>query len=118
MAENEAKLDALKQEERLMQDQIQLEVRNILLDLRTAEKLLLLAKDEVNQSEALRKAEIRRFQKGASDFFLVNIRENTAAEAKVRFFLAGLQREVAQTNFDAATANLKKLGISESINNN
>lgn len=118
LAENEAKLDALKQEERLMQDQIQLEVRNILTDLRTAEKLLLLAKDEVNQSEALRKAEIRRFKKGASDFFLVNIRENTAAEAKVRFFLAGLQREVAQTNFDAATANLEKLGINGSIINN
>ncbi len=61
LAENEAKLDALKQEERLMQDQIQLEVRNILIDLRTAEKLLLLAKDEVNQSEALRKAEITTF---------------------------------------------------------
>jgi outer membrane protein TolC len=118
LAEHEAKLDALRQEQRLMQDQIELGVRNILLELRTAEKLLMLAKNEVNQSDVLREAEIRRFKKGASDFFLVNIRENTAAEAKIRFFLAGLQREVAQTNFDAATANLEKLGISENIINN
>jgi hypothetical protein len=36
----------------------------------------------------------------------------------VRYFLAGLQREVAQTNFDAATANLEKLGINENIISN
>jgi outer membrane protein TolC len=115
MAETQARLDALRQKERLMQDQIQLEVRNILLNLKTAEELLMLAGNEVNQAGILRDAEIQRFRRGASDFFLVNIRENTAAEAEVRFFLAGLQREIAQVNFDAATANLEKLGISEAI---
>ena len=64
---------------------------------------------------ALREAEVRRFIKGASDYFLVNIRENTAAEAEIRYFLAGLQREIAQVNFDAATANLDRLGISETL---
>ncbi|NKB36118.1 MAG: multidrug transporter [Gammaproteobacteria bacterium] len=118
LAETRAKLNALRQKERLMEDQIQLEVRNILLNLKTAEELLILAGDEVNQASVLQRAEIQRFRKGASDFFLVNIRENTAAEAEVRFYLAGLQREIAQVNFDAATANLEKLGISEDILNN
>lgn len=116
LAENEAQLAALKQKQRLLENQIELEVRNVLLDLNTAENLLSLAKQEVIQSEKLRVAEIRRFKQGASDFFLVNIRENTAAEAKIRFFLAGLQREIAQTNFDAATANLENLGISKIVN--
>lgn len=111
LAENKAQLNALKHRERLLEDQIELEVRNVLLDLNTAENLLSLAKEEMSQADTLRKAEIRRFEQGASDFFLVNIRENTAAEAKIRFYLAGLQREIAQTNFDAATANLRKLGI-------
>ncbi len=111
LAETKAKLSALRQKERLMENTIQMEVGNILLDLSAAEELLWLAQQEVNQAETLRDAEIRRFEQGASDFFLVNIRENTAAEARVRYYLAGLKREVAQTNFDAATVNLKKLGI-------
>ncbi|MFK8066897.1 MAG: TolC family protein [Gammaproteobacteria bacterium] len=111
LAESKAKLDALRHKENLLEDKIELEVRNVLIDLNAAENLLSLAQDEVTQSETLRNAEIRLFQRGASDFFLVNIREKTAAEAKIRFYLAGLQREIAQTNFDAATANFEKLGI-------
>ena len=115
LAENRAKLNALRQQERLMEDRIQVEVRNILVDLKTAEDLLRLAQNEVDQARALREAELRRFIKGASDYFLVNIRENTAAEAEIRYFLAGLQREIAQVNFDAATANLDSLGISDAL---
>ena len=111
LAENEARLTALRQQERLLQDQIQLEVRNILLNLRTSQELLQLAIQEVQQSELLREAERTRFQQGASDFFLVNVREQTAAEARIRYYLAGMQREIAQTNFDAAMVNLQKLGI-------
>ena len=72
-----------------------------------------MAKKEVNQANALREAEATRFRKGASGYFLVNIRENTAAEAQIGYYLAGLQREIAQVNFDAATANLNKLGIND-----
>ena len=111
LAESKAKLSALRQKERLLQDQIQLEVRNILLNLRTSQELLELASQEVGQAEELRDAERKRFQLGASDFFLVNIREQTAAEALIRYFLAGMQREIAQTNYDAAMVNLQKLGI-------
>lgn len=111
LAETKARLTALRQKERLMEDKIQLEVSNILLDLSAAEELLALAKQEVTQAETLRDAEMRRFEQGASDFFLVNIRENTAAEARIQYYLAGLKREIAQANFDAATVNLKRLGI-------
>lgn len=113
LAESQAKLSALRQKERLLQDQIQLEITNILLNLRTSQELLQLAKQEVEQSKLLREAEIKRYQQGASDFFLVNIREQTEAEARIRYFLAGMQREIAQANFDAAMVNLPRLGISD-----
>ncbi len=111
LAENEARLTALRQRERFIQDQMQLEVRNILLNLRTSQELLQLSIQEVEQAEILRDAERTRFKQGASDFFLVNIREQTAAEARIRYYFAGMQREIAQSNFDAAMVNLDKLGI-------
>jgi len=115
LSESKAELSSLKQRERLIQDKIQLQVKNILLDLQASQELLKLANDEVNQSEILRDAEHRRFQQGASDFFLVNVREETAAEARIKYLLAGLQRETARASFDAATVNLSKLGITASL---
>ena len=63
--------------------------------LRVAQDLLRLAELEVEQSETMRDAEVRRFASGASDFFLVNIREETAANALIRYHLADLERHVA-----------------------
>ena len=50
---------------------------------------------------------------GASDFFLVNLREETAANALVQYYSAYLARRVARANYDAATVDLERLGISE-----
>ncbi|MEL7489952.1 MAG: TolC family protein [Pseudomonadota bacterium] len=107
-----AKADALEQEQRRLRDQLEIEVRNILIDLDTSENLTDLALQEFEQSETMKRAEQDRFASGASDFFLVNIREETAAEAQTRYLIAILQQQVAQANFDAATVNLERFGIS------
>ena len=65
------------------------------------------------QTETMREAEQRRFQSGASDFFLVNIREETAANARIQFHEARLDREVALADYYAATVELDQLGISD-----
>ena len=70
-----------------------------------------LSRQDVELSEAMRLAEIQRFEQGASDFFLVNIREETAADARVRYYAALQRTRVAQANFDAATVNLPRLGL-------
>ncbi|WOJ95156.1 TolC family protein [Congregibacter variabilis] len=108
-----AELESLRQEQRRLEDQVEIELRNILLELDTARQLMELAKQDVELSETMRRAEVRRFEQGASDFFLVNIREETAADARVRFYTAYQRTRVAQANFDAATVNLPRLGIDE-----
>lgn len=109
----EAELSALRQEQRLKQEEIEIEVRNILVALDGAEALLRLAEQQVVLTERMRDAEQRRFDSGASDFFLVNIREETAANARILFHEARLDREIALANYFAATVDLDRLGISE-----
>jgi outer membrane protein TolC len=70
-----------------------------------------LARQDVELSETMRRAEVRRFEQGASDFFLVNIREETAANARIGYFEALQRTRVARANYDAATVNLERLGI-------
>jgi len=108
-----AELESLRQEQRRVEDQVEIQLRNILLELDIALELMDLAKQDVDLSETMRQAEIRRFEQGASDFFLVNIREETAADARVRYYEALQRTRVAQANFDAATVNLARLGIPE-----
>lgn len=108
-----AELESLRQEQRRLEDSVEIELRNIVLELDIALQLMALADQDVELSETMRRAEVRRFEAGASDFFLVNIREETAADARVRYYSAYQRTRVAQANFDAATVNLKRLGISD-----
>ena len=113
LSEQQAQLEAMEQKQRLKENEIEIEISNILVDLRVAQDLLRLAELEVEQSETMRDAEVRRFASGASDFFLVNIREETAANALIRYHLADLERHVARTNYDTATVNTERLGIDD-----
>jgi outer membrane protein TolC len=115
LEQSRAELEAKRQEQQLAADQIELEVRNILQELTAARELLELAEQEVTQSSIMRQSEVTRFQSGASDFFLVNIREETEANARVRMMQAKLATLVARANFDAATVDLERLGIRESM---
>ncbi|MEM9705605.1 MAG: TolC family protein [Pseudomonadota bacterium] len=108
-----AELEALQQRRRQTQDQIEIELRNILIDLNVSKQLVELARQEFDQSLTMQRAEQQRFASGASDFFLVNIREETAADAQIRLFLAALQKRIAQANFDAATVNLDQFELTD-----
>jgi len=115
LVQSRAALEARQQEQQLTTDQIELEVRNILQELEAARELLELAEQEVTQSSIMRQSEVTRFQSGASDFFLVNIREEVEANARVRMAQAKLATLIARANFDAATVDLQRLGIRESM---
>jgi outer membrane protein TolC len=111
LAEAESQVESLRQQRREFEDQLSVGLRNILLDLDVATQLVDLASLEVEQSETLREAESQRFEQGASDFFLVNLREETAADARIRYFTAELEKHIARANYDAATVNLQQLGL-------
>ncbi|MEM8725327.1 MAG: TolC family protein, partial [Pseudomonadota bacterium] len=80
----EAELRELELRERRIADQIQVELDNILANLNAALRLADLADDEVEQASAMVAAERKRFSLGAGDFFLVNLREESAADAQIR----------------------------------
>ncbi len=111
IATAEAQLDALRQRQRRTQDEIEIEVRNILINLDVANELLRLAVQQVSQAERMRDAERRRFDSGASDFFLVNLREETAANARILYHQARLEREKAMADYSAATVDIERLGV-------
>ena len=70
-----------------------------------------LAAVEVQQSEIMRESELTRFESGASDFFLVNVREETAANARIKLLEAELATRIARASYDAAVVDFDRLGI-------
>ncbi|MEM1111274.1 MAG: TolC family protein [Pseudomonadota bacterium] len=112
LSQSLAKRSAFYQQQRMVMDQIEVQIRDIFNTLSYAERLALLAAEEVNLADTMRLAEQQRFKEGASDFFLVNVREEAAANARVSYLSASLDSLIARTNFDAATINLDALGLS------
>lgn len=111
LQQSKAKLEVHRQEQRQLQDEIEIELRNIVLELNAARELAELARLEVGQAQTLRDAERTRFERGASDFFLVNLREQAAADAQRRHLYALLEARIARTNYDAAVVDLGRLGL-------
>lgn len=105
----EAALDAVSAERKLLRDRIIQELNDLIIQLRTAKDVLALTKIETEQALIMQEAERERFRGGASDFFLVNIREQTAANAKVRLAQAELTLAAAHISYQAATLDLDSL---------
>ena len=109
--EAEARLRAAELEQRQLRDRIEVEVRNILTRFLAALDLASLARDFAEQSEQLVDAETAKFQSGASDFFLINLREQEAADARIRYLRADMEARIARVNYAAATVDLGFLGL-------
>jgi outer membrane protein TolC len=107
----EAELRETELRQRRIADQITTEVGNILANLGAAVRLAELARAEVRQAGQLVQAERTRFRLGAGDFFLVNLREERAADAQVRAIRAELAGRLAEASYNAATMNLTALGL-------
>ncbi len=107
----EAELRETELRQRRIADQITTDIANILANLTTALKLGDLADAEVKQASAMVQAERTRFRLGAGDFFLVNVREETAANAQISAIRADLAGRLAEASYNAATMNLPALGL-------
>ncbi|WP_330662952.1 TolC family protein [Erythrobacter sp.] len=107
----EAELRELELREQRIADEIGVEIDNILTRLAAALRLADLAEGEVEQAVTMVEAERRRFRLGAGDFFLVNVREEAAADAQIREIRANLNGRLAQASYNAATMDLEALGL-------
>lgn len=114
LQQERAAIEAVLAQQQFRREQIEVEVENIVLALGIAEDLLRLATEQVELTELVRAAEQRRFENGASDFFVVNVREETAANARIQYFAAELERRIARANYDAAIVDLDRLGLDSS----
>lgn len=80
----DARLEALEEERRLLNDQIAADIRAIAaVAQQTADEIEQLAR-EVDAADAMRRADAQRFSEGDVDFFLLNMREERLADAKLR----------------------------------
>jgi len=111
LGQTQAELDAFQQRRRFLEDSIRVEIGGLSVAARQSRRLLGIAIDEQDRALVMAAAERRRFQEGASDFFLVNIREEAAADAQVRRLDAAFRQIVAHADLAAATADLKALGL-------
>jgi outer membrane protein TolC len=107
----EAELRETELRQRRIADQITTDVSNILANLGAALRLAELAQAEVKQAQQMVQAERTRFRLGAGEFFLVNAREETAANAQINAIRADLAGRLAEASFNAATMNLPALGL-------
>ncbi|MBY0392580.1 MAG: multidrug transporter, partial [Novosphingobium sp.] len=76
-----------------------------------AAKTARLAADEAALADDLASAERRRFDLGASDFFLLNMREEAATDARVRLLDAQARAALAGIDLAGATADRAALGL-------
>ena len=111
IAQTRAEIDGFKQRRRYLEDQIVADIDGLGIAVASTGRLVTLAGDEAERATAMAAAERRRFQLGASDFFLVNVREEAAADAKVRKLDAAFRQIVAHADLAAATADLDALGL-------
>lgn len=107
----ESELREMELREQRVADRIEVELGNILTDLNASLELAELADQEVEQADTMVAAERKRFKLGAGDFFLVNLREESAADAQIRAIRADLKGRLAAASYSAATMNLGELGL-------
>jgi len=112
IARAQAELAALGHERRLLQDQLEVELRTIANALSASARQVSLAEQEVEQARMMEAAEQRRFESGASDFFLVNLREERTANARIRVLDAHFTYASARAELLAATLALTSIGLS------
>ena len=111
LGQTRAELDGFQQRRRFIEDQIRIEISGLSIAARQSRRLLGIAIDEQDRALTMAGAERRRFQEGASDFFVVNLREEAAADAQVRRLDAAFRQIVAHADLAAATADVKALGL-------
>lgn len=76
-----------------------------------AEKLAGLAIAEAALARKMAEAERRRFSLGASDFLVVNLREEALADATIREIDANYRHAASQAELVAALADREQLGL-------
>ncbi len=108
-----ARRQALADEQRLLAQQLEADIARLAELIRTERDMIALLQQEVAQAMALRAAEEVRFKEGASDYFLLNAREERTAESRVRLIDAWYRYYTALADYQAATVDIEALALDQ-----
>lgn len=111
LMQTQAELDANQTRARWLDEQIRAEVDGIAIAFDAAAQLIALSEQEKQRADTMAVAERRRFEMGASDLFLVNTREETAASVALGLLDGRLKRLASSADLAAASGNAAALGL-------
>lgn len=111
VSQAKAKLRELEYRRRLLDDRIRAEIASIRADIMAAQQNMTLADREAEVASTMQRAEQERFTSGASDFFVVNLREDNLANARIKQAMSRLKLFKALASYYAATVDLENLGM-------
>lgn len=107
-----AELDANRTRAQWLDEQIRAEIDGIAITLDATARLIDLSEQEKKRADEMATAERRRFDMGASDLFLVNTREDSAANVALSLLDMQLRRIIASADLAAASGDAEALGLS------
>ncbi len=102
IASSSSKIKAIKYEEQFYRDKISTEISQLHNSLKNILQIYANYLEELKLSQILEKAEKERFQNGHSDFFLINLREQEVANAKINKLLSILRYQSIQADYNFA----------------
>jgi outer membrane protein TolC len=108
-ASADARLTGVGYELRLLIDEAKRDLRLSLVNLRATTELKEVALRELAVAQRLAEGELRRFEAGTSDYFLLNVRERSLGEAQLRRWQAELNHQVALANYYGVSMNREVL---------
>ncbi len=102
IASTSSKIKAIKYEEQFYRDKIRTEILQLHNSLKNILQIYGNYLEELKLSQILEKAEKERFQNGHSDFFLINLREQEVATAKINKLVSILRYQTIQADYNFA----------------
>jgi len=104
IAQSRAELAALRADAQLAQEQIATEVQDAHSAVTASHERVELAREAAEIATAVANAERRRFELGATELFIVNLREQSAAAAQATLVDAEAALQIAHARWRAVTA--------------
>ncbi len=108
IAAAESKISAIKYEKSLLEDQINVEIDQIMIKISTISETYYLLVEEAKLAEVLQSSELEKFKHGASNFFLVNLREQDLAASKAAVIEVFKEFNNAKADYQLAVFDYKE----------
>ncbi len=110
-----ADLDRLAFQRQQLIEQYVVELENLMLGVDMSQERLRLTQKNAAQTQEMQRAEEVRFTNGASDFFLLNLREEAASRAQIDHLVAALDYRSTQASYSAAMLDFAALGLEDPL---